>query len=84
MKNEDLGFLEKKEFNFKLLFLIFAVLFFSIYTGFLIYGEKGLNTLIELQREEKILKEETKKLQIENMQLQKEYFELKDVQGSKE
>ena len=80
--NFDFDFLDKKEFNFKLLFLIIGVIGIAFYTGFLIYGDKGLNELLELQSQEKKLQFIVDKLQKENMKLQKEYFELKDIEGN--
>ena len=55
----------------------------AIYIGFLIYGDRGLNRLIDLENQKKILKHEVKKLQIQNMKLQKEYFGLKQIEDDK-
>ena len=81
MKEFDFDFLNKREVNIKLLVLIFAIISVSIYVGFLIYGNRGLNRLIDLQTQHTILKKEVQKLQKKNMQLQKEYFGLKDIEG---
>ena len=83
MKEFDFDFLNKREVNIKLLVLLFAIISMAIYIGFLIYGDRGLNRLIDLQTQDKILKQEVKKLQIQNMKLQKEYFGLKDIEDSK-
>ena len=82
MKEFDFDFLNKREVNIKLLVLIFAVVFIAIYVGFLIYGDRGLSHLIDLETQHKIIKNEVQKLQKENMQLQKEYFGLQDIEGS--
>ena len=81
MKNFDFDFLNKQEVDIKLLVLFFLVIAFAIYVGFLIYGDRGLNRLIDLQTQKSLLQKEVKRLQIENMKLQKEYFGLKDIEG---
>jgi cell division protein FtsB len=79
----DFDFLNKREVNIKLLVLLFAIISMAIYIGFLIYGDRGLNRLIDLENQKKILKHEVKKLQIQNMKLQKEYFGLKQIEDDK-
>jgi cell division protein FtsB len=81
LKNFDFDFLNKQEVDIKLLVLFFLVIAFAIYVGFLIYGDRGLNRLIDLQTQKSLLQKEVKRLQIENMKLQKEYFGLKDIEG---
>ena len=81
MKEFDFDFLNKKEINFKLLFLVFAIFWMAIYIGFLIYGNRGINRLIELKSQKEILTKRTEKLRQENVKLQKEYFGLKDIEG---
>jgi cell division protein FtsB len=83
LENFDFNFLNKREVNIKLLVLIFAIISVAIYIGFLIYGDRGLNRLIDLQNKNKILQQEVKKLQTQNMKLQKEYFGLKEIEGDK-
>jgi cell division protein FtsB len=78
----DFDFLDEKNgLNSKLLFLIFAVLSMAIYIGYLIYGDKGLNRMIDINNQKKVLEENVKKLREENVKLQKEYFGLKDIEG---
>ena len=82
MEKFDFDFLDEKNgLNFKLLFLIFAVLSMAIYIGYLIYGDKGLNRMIDINNQKKVLEENVKKLREENVKLQKEYFGLKDIEG---
>ena len=83
MKNFDFDFLDKPEVNVKLLVLAFAVISVAIYIGFLIYGNRGLSRLIDLQNNTQILTHEVNKLKKENVKLQKEYFGLKDIEGGK-
>ena len=83
MEKFDFDFLDEKNgLNFKLLFLIFAVLSMAIYIGYLIYGDKGLNRMIDINNQKKVLEENVKKLREENVKLQKEYFGLKDIEDS--
>jgi len=79
---KDFDFLEKEKVNFKLLFLIFAVLSMAIYIGYLIYGDRGLNRLIEIKNQKELLQKQVKHLQNENVKLQKEYFELKEIEDN--
>jgi cell division protein FtsB len=83
LKNFDFDFLDKPEVNIKLLVLAFAVISVAIYIGFLIYGNRGLSRLIDLQNNTQILTHEVNKLKKENVKLQKEYFGLKDIEGGK-
>ena len=81
MKELNFDFLDKKEFDFKLLFVIFAILTMAIYVGFLIYGNRGINRLVELKSQKEILAKRVQKLRKENVKFQKEYFGLKDIEG---
>jgi len=83
LNNFDFDFLDKKEVNIKLLFLVFLIISVAIYIGFLIYGNRGINRLIELQENKQIMQKAVKNLQKENIKLQKEYFGLKDIEDSK-
>jgi len=77
----NFDFLDKKEFDYKLLFVIFAIFGMAIYIGFLIYGNRGINRLVELKSQKEILLKRDKQLRQENVKLQKEYFGLKDIEG---
>ena len=79
--NFDFDFLEKREVNIKLLVVSFLILSVAIYIGFLIYGNRGLNRLIEIEQTHNVLKKEVENLKKENVKLQKEYFGLKDIEG---
>jgi len=82
LTNFDFDFLDKKEVNIKLLVVFFLIISVSIYIGFLIYGNRGLNRLVELQENKKIMQSAVEKLKKENVKLQKEYFGLKDIEDS--
>jgi cell division protein FtsB len=83
LKKLDFDFLDKNEFDLKLLFVIFAIFAMAIYVGFLIYGNRGINRLIELKSQKEILAKRDANLREENVKLQKEYFGLKDIEGDK-
>jgi len=63
-------------------FLVTAIgiLLFGIYVGILIYGENSLTVLNHLKEKKQALAEEEKVLKSKNQRLQKEYFELKQLE----
>lgn len=63
----------------KFLILVSIVLSIGIYLGILLYGTNSLEVLFGLQDYEEYLKTEIYRLKDENAELQKEYFELKEI-----
>ncbi|MBN2816359.1 MAG: hypothetical protein JXQ67_06715 [Campylobacterales bacterium] len=63
--------------KFSLLFSI--VILLGIYLGVLLYGTSSLEVLFGLQEYETYLSNEIVRLKSENAQLQREYFELKEI-----
>lgn len=63
-------------------FLVTAIgiLLFGIYVGILIYGENSLTVLNQLKEKKQGLVEEGKILKNKNQRLQKEYFELQQLE----
>ncbi len=63
-------------------FLVTAIgiLLFGIYVGVLMYGENSLTVLNQLKEKKESLSLEDKILKVENQRLQKEYFELKQLE----
>ncbi len=63
-------------------FLVTAIgiLLFGIYVGVLVYGENSLTVLNQLKEKKRGLSLDEKKLKVENQRLQKEYFELKQLE----
>ncbi len=57
-----------------------GILLFGIYVGVLIYGENSLTVLNQLKEKKQGLSLEEKILKVENQRLQKEYFELKQLE----
>ncbi len=68
-------------FSFKaLLITALGILLFGIYVGVLMYGENSLSVLNQLAEKKENLLQEKKMLKIENQRLQKEFFELKQLE----
>ena len=63
-----------------ILITVIGILLFGIYVGILIYGENSLTVLNHLKEKKKILQQEEKGLKIKNQSLQKELFELKQLE----
>ena len=63
-----------------LLMATIGFLLFGIYVGILIYGENSLTVLQHLKEKKRALKQEAQILKTENQKLQKEYFELKQLE----
>jgi len=57
-----------------------GILLFGIYVGILIYGENSLTVLSQLKEKKQRLLKEGIALKNENQKLQKEYFELKQLE----
>jgi cell division protein FtsB len=66
--------------KFFLISVTFVILI-GIYIGVILYGKNSVNVLLRLQTYETFLKEDIKRLKDENAELQKEYFELKEISG---
>ncbi|HIP54096.1 MAG TPA: hypothetical protein EYH11_01335 [Sulfurimonas autotrophica] len=61
-------------------FLLFAlVIILGVYLGVLLYGTNSLEVLFGLQDYENYLQNEVVRLKEENAELQREYFELKEI-----
>ncbi len=59
--------------------LLLIVLALGIYLGVLLYGTSSLEVLFGLQDYEDYLQSEVYRLKNENAELQREYFELKEI-----
>ncbi|MDQ7060495.1 MAG: hypothetical protein Q9M43_04965 [Sulfurimonas sp.] len=63
--------------NFLLLLLM--VLAFGVYIGLILYGTNSLEILLGLDEYEIYLRDEVYRLKHDNAELQREYFELKEI-----
>jgi hypothetical protein len=68
----------------KFLIALFAVLGLGIYIGILLFGDNSLEILLGLEEYESYLHEQIETLKSDNAQLQKEYFELKELERESE
>jgi len=59
--------------------LALIVVFSGIYIGIILFGENSLQVLLNLEEYETFLHEEVAELKNENASLQKELFELKEL-----
>ena len=60
--------------------MVIVVVLLGVYIGFLLFGTNSVEVLYKLHVQEKNLKRSIEYLKRENARLQKEYFELKDVE----
>lgn len=63
----------------RFLMLFFIVLSLGIYLGVILYGTNSLEVLFGLQDYENYLQTEIDTLKSQNAELQREYFELKEI-----
>jgi len=76
------GGVKKSEtaFYIKIFILILAVVLFGIYVGDVLFGKSSLEVLLDLQENRDNLKQNVKIIKEKNALLQKEYFELKQLE----
>ena len=67
----------------KLVALFGLVALFAVYTGSLLFGQNSVSALFSLEDQRDHLKSEIEKLKEQNAKYQKEYFELKRLEGDK-
>jgi len=77
-------YVEKKPFDFRLFFrfmlIAFCVICFGIYVGNIIFGKRSLDVMLSLQEQKTQLERDVETLKKQNAQLQKAYFELKELE----
>ncbi len=69
-----------KRLYWKLFFLILVVVSFGIYVGDVLFGKSSLEVMLELEEKKATLQKNVKRLKEQNAILQKEYFELKQLE----
>ena len=67
-------------FYIKIFILILAVILFGVYVGDVLFGKSSLEVLLDLQESRDNLKQNVKIIKEKNALLQKEYFELKQLE----
>jgi len=68
----------------KFLTALFIIIVLAIYLGVLLFGDNSLEVLLRLEEYEEYLQHEINSYKSENAALQKEYFELKELQPEKQ
>lgn len=63
----------------KFSFAAILVLMIGVYGGFIFFGDNSLSVLLELEEYQSGLSDDIEKLKAENAMLQKQYFELKEL-----
>lgn len=63
----------------KLSIAVALIISLGIYIGILLFGDNSLQVLLELEEYETYLKEDIERLKTENASMQKEYFELREL-----
>ncbi len=69
-----------KLFYGKLLLLVLLVIAFGIYVGDVLFGKSSLEVLLDLQDKKSELIKNVQEIKEQNAILQKEYFELKQLE----
>ena len=67
---------KRPSFYFRLAILIAIVIGFGVYVGDILFGKSSLDVLLDLQSQEEMLQISIEELKQKNALLQKEYFEL--------
>ena len=73
----------KKEFILdfiKVLSALLLVILLGVYIGNLLFGKSSIEVLYDLENKKDVLKREVQRMKEENAKLQKEYFELKQLE----
>jgi len=73
---------EKEGFDYKIILVIIAAFVFAFYVYDLMFGQRSYTRLLDLQNEYKTLQEHVKSMKKKNEKLQKEFFELKELEGA--
>ena len=67
----------------KFILLLFIIVLLAIYLNILLFGDNSLEVFLQLEEYEDYLKKEISSYRTENASLQKEYFELKELEPDK-
>jgi cell division protein FtsB len=77
----DFDEIEVKIFDYKIIIVIIAAIIIAFYIAELMFGVRSFSKMIDLQNSVKVLEKRVTYLKKENEKLQKEYFELKELEG---
>ncbi len=82
LSNEEGESVTERYFGLPTLKFVMAagvVLAVGIYMGFIFFGDNSLSVLLDLEEHQNYLSEDIERLKAENAALQKQYFELKEL-----
>lgn len=74
------NFHELKKFSLIAILSIAITLFLSYHVANILFGDNSLEVYSSLKNKKEYLQKEIKRLQLDNAHLQKEYFELKNLE----
>ncbi|ACM93507.1 conserved hypothetical protein [Nautilia profundicola AmH] len=72
---------QPKKIDYKIIIVVIVAFLFAFYVYDLLFGSRSYTRLLDLQNEYKSLQTHVGSLKKKNEKLQKEYFELKELQG---
>jgi cell division protein FtsB len=70
-----------RRIDYKLIIIILAAILVALYFADLMFGKRSFSHMVDLENNLKILEKRVKTLKKRNAILQKEYFELKELEG---
>ena len=72
---------KKPKIDLKLILIIITALVLAYYIVDLMFGKRSLSRMIDLNNNLEVLNKRVEELKKKNARLQKEYFELKELEG---
>ena len=73
---------KKPKIDLKIVLVVIVALVLAAYVINLMFGKRSFSKMIDLNNELKVLDKRVDKLKKKNQKLQKEYFELKELEGN--
>ena len=74
--------IRKPKIDWKIVLVIIVALMLVAYTINLMFGKRSFSKMLDLNSELKVLNKRVDTLKNKNAKLQKEYFELKELEGN--
>jgi len=71
----------KKRIDLRIVLVVIVSIILSVYLIDLMFGKHSFSRLLDLDNNLKVLNKKVNELKKENQHLQKEYFELKELEG---
>ena len=74
--------IKKPKIDWRIVLVIFVALLLMAYTINLMFGKRSFSKMLDLDTQLKVLNKRVDKLKKKNQALQKEYFQLKELEGN--